>query len=190
MEHDLETTGTVRLRTVYLHGELSAELSPAPSVLAVTPLLRELILEALRRKQLTRSNESDLRLARVLVDQAKLTPEAPLELTWPKDPRARRVADRVCADLADPLPLELLALGSGASVRTLERLFQSETGHGFERWRQRVRLMEALRLLATGDSVTTTALAVGFRGTSAFIAMFKRILGKTPGTYFQEPKDG
>ena len=55
----------------------------------------------------------------------------------------------------------------------------------FGRWRQQVRLLHALRRLAEGASVTTAALDVGYDSTSAFIAMFKRNLGTTPGGYFR-----
>jgi AraC-like DNA-binding protein len=67
-----------------------------------------------------------------------------------------------------------------AGARTLERLFQKETGMTFGKWRQQLRLLHALRLLAGGRSVTAVALEVGYDSTSAFIAMFKRTLGTTP----------
>ena len=47
-----------------------------------------------------------------------------------------------------------------------------------------MRLLHALRLLAAGQSVTTVALEVGYDSPSAFIAMFRRSLGATPGGYF------
>ena len=58
----------------------------------------------------------------------------------------------------------------------------------FGRWRQQVRLLRALRLLAEGASVTAAALDVGYDSTSAFIAMFKRTLGKTPRRYFEDSR--
>ena len=45
-------------------------------------------------------------------------------------------------------------------------------------------MLGALERLAAGDSVTAAGLAVGYDSTSAFIAMFKRTLGTTPGDYF------
>ena len=54
----------------------------------------------------------------------------------------------------------------------------------FGRWQQQCRVLHALRRLAAGDSVTAAALAVGYDSTSAFIAMFKRVVGETPGAYF------
>ena len=70
------------------------------------------------------------------------------------------------------------------SARTLERIFQEETGMTFGRWRQQLRLLQAMRLLAAGRPVTAVALEVGYDSPSAFIAMFKRTLGTTPHRYF------
>ncbi|MCY1215799.1 HTH-type transcriptional regulator NimR [compost metagenome] len=50
-------------------------------------------------------------------------------------------------------------------------------------WRQRARLMRAQEMLAAGAAVTTVALELGYDNVSAFIAMFKRELGTTPGRY-------
>ena len=78
---------------------------------------------------------------------------------------------------------------SGVSKRTLERLFNRETGMSFGRWRQQVRLLQALRRLAAGVPVTTAALDVGYESTSAFIDMFRRALGTTPGRYFSAGRE-
>ncbi len=44
--------------------------------------------------------------------------------------------------------------------------------------------MAALRKLAAGEPVTAVALDLGYESQSAFIAMFRRALGVTPGRYF------
>lgn len=54
----------------------------------------------------------------------------------------------------------------------------------FGRWRQQLRLLHALRLLAAGRPVTAVALEVGYDSPSAFIAMFRAALGTTPSRYF------
>jgi AraC-like DNA-binding protein len=69
-------------------------------------------------------------------------------------------------------------------VRTLERLFQTETGMTFGKWRQQLRLLHALRLLAADRAVTAVALEVGYDSPSAFIAAFKSLFGTTPARYF------
>jgi AraC-like DNA-binding protein len=56
----------------------------------------------------------------------------------------------------------------------------------FGRWRQQLRMLHALRLLAAGESVTAAALGVGYDSTSAFISAFKSVVGTTPGRYYAD----
>jgi AraC-like DNA-binding protein len=53
------------------------------------------------------------------------------------------------------------------------------------KWRQQLRLMEALRLLAEGAKVTHAALEAGYSTPSAFISMFRKSLGTTPARFFE-----
>jgi AraC-like DNA-binding protein len=69
------------------------------------------------------------------------------------------------------------------STRTLYRRFLKETGITFARWQQQARLLDAIRRLAEGASVTATALDLGYESTSAFSAMFRRSLGQTPRAF-------
>ena len=87
------------------------------------------------------------------------------------------------ANPADTRDLDAWAKSVGASKRTLGRLFTAQTGMSFQAWRQQLRLLRALELLATGNNVTTIALELGYDNTSAFIAMFRRCLGTTPKRY-------
>jgi AraC-like DNA-binding protein len=183
--HDVATTNRVTMRTLYLRPDLARDLPSCCRVLAVSPLLRELVLATIAVGMLREDEPAQARLAAVVVDQIHATRDVPLQLPWPVDPRARRVAERVQACLDDASTLADVADGSGGSGRTLERLFVRETGLTFGAWRQRARLLEALRLLAGGESVTATAVAVGFASTSAFVTMFRRALGETPGRYFR-----
>ncbi len=68
----------------------------------------------------------------------------------------------------------------GAGRRTLERLFSRETGLSFGLWRQKARMLDSLRLLAEGKSVTEAALEEGYASVSAFIAAFRQTFGCTP----------
>lgn len=185
-EHSIAVTDRVRMRTLYLRPDLAAPLPDRCRALAVSGLLREIVLEVVQVGMLRDDVPAERRLAEVLVDRIRLTSAVPLQLPWPRDPRARRLGELVLAQLADSTPLDGLAVGCGASARTLERLFRAETGMTFGRWRQQARLLHALRLLATGASVTATGFAVGFASTSAFVAMFRRALGSTPGSWFRD----
>lgn len=184
--HAIRAADRVCLSTIYVRPDLTMPLPRECRVLAVSGLLRELVRATLAAGMLYEQVPEQARLAGVLLDQIRVTDEVPLQLPWPQDPRARRVAGLAAADLADSAPLAVLAEGCGASVRTLERLFVRDTRMTFGRWRQQARLLQALRLLAAGESVTSAGLSVGFASTSAFVAMFRRALGKTPGRWFRD----
>ena len=59
----------------------------------------------------------------------------------------------------------------------------TETGFNFSTWRQRVRLLRSLELLAEGQSVTAIALDLGYASVSAYIGLFRRSFGETPASY-------
>jgi AraC-like DNA-binding protein len=77
--------------------------------------------------------------------------------------------------------LDALSRKYGAARRTLERLFQQETGISLGLWRQKARLLGSFRILAEGQPVTEAALESGYNSVSAFIAAFKQTFGFTPG---------
>ena len=101
------------------------------------------------------------------------------------DARALRVAEVLINDPSDSRPLAQICKVSGASKRTVERLFQENVGMTFGKWRQQLRLMQAMRLLAEGAKVTHAALEAGYSTPSAFIFMFRKALGTTPTLYFR-----
>ena len=74
---------------------------------------------------------------------------------------------------------------AGMARRTFMRAFSAQAGMSFGRWRQQARLFAALEMLAQSKSVTEVAIAVGYDSVSAFIEMFRTMLGTTPQTYFR-----
>src|SRR5262245_45014640 len=175
-------SGRVTVRTLFFRPRLRARGLPrACAALNVSPLVRELVLHASRLNTLRRGVPADRRLARLIVDQLATLPAEPLQLPTPSDTRARKAAELLHADPSGPPALSGITRAAGASKRTLERLFLRETAMTLGRWRRRLRLVEALRLLAEGHSVTRVALDVGYLSPSAFISAFRRELGTTPG---------
>ena len=99
------------------------------------------------------------------------------------DPRLAEACELVASDLGTPRPLCALAAAVGAGERTLSRLFRDEFGMSYPQWRTRLRVFEAMILLAGGTAVTETAHRCGWATTSSFIDTFQRTMGRTPGAY-------
>src|SRR5882762_10433562 len=186
IEHEVEMSASVSMRTLYLRPGLSDVLPRDCCVVSVSPLLRELILRTVEIGMLNRTVAAHQHLIDVIIDQFRTLPTIPLNLPMPADVRAVRVAELVRESPGEAKSLDQLARRIGASKRTIERLFQTETEMTFGKWRQQLRMLHALRLLAAGENVTTAALEVGYDSTSAFISAFKSAVGTTPGRYYAE----
>ncbi|HEX7759081.1 MAG TPA: helix-turn-helix transcriptional regulator [Caulobacteraceae bacterium] len=188
--HALSMHGAVAMRTLYIAPGLAPSLGKAlpatPAVLEVAPLLRELILHILAIGMLDPARAEHARLAGLLIDLLAEARPQDLMLPLPRDPRALALAQRIQASPGARTDLARLATDAGASLRTLQRLFPSQTGLGLEAWRQKARLIQAVACLSAGAPVTTTALDCGYDSVSAFIAAFKRQFGVTPGRYQPE----
>ncbi|MBN0986760.1 AraC family transcriptional regulator [Amphritea pacifica] len=185
IEHDARTIHPVQMRNVYIAPEASRDLPDHCQVIHVTPLLRELILEMVSFDTLYDEDGTQGRIVQVFLDQLKTIPEAPLHLPHPKSKSLIEIAHRLRDNPADPRSIEEWATELGTSARSLARHFRQETGMTFGQWRQQVRLLAALTRIAQGDAVANVAQDLGYNSQSAFITMFRKALGKTPGRYFE-----
>jgi len=189
IKHEVRSPGPVSMRSLYIHPDMAAGLPAYCCVVAITPLLRELILEAVSLPNDYEPSGAESRLMHVILDKLQALKPTPLHLPFPQNPRIKIVSDALVSNPADNRDLEIWADSAGASSRTLARLFVKETGLTFGAWRQRLRLLAAISQLGAGQSVTTVSYETGYHSPSAFIAMFKRVLGVPPGRYFRSAPD-
>jgi len=180
--HRIRMSGAVSMRTLYLKRGIAPRMPHTCTVLHVTPLLRELTVEAVRL-----GNIGPQRLQRALRDlivaELQNAPTVPTELTMPQDECARAVAHAAMETLADSPSLGALCRSAGASVRTVQRAFRRSPGISFESWRRQARLMKAIELLAAGKPVKEVAFDVGYRQPSAFVQLFRLAFGTTPKSW-------
>jgi AraC-like DNA-binding protein len=184
ISHSVTMSGAVTMRTIYFRRRLAKDLPRQCCVLNIPNLLKELILHACTLGVLTNTVRWQRDLLSFLLHQLKTVKTVPLQLPNMTDPRLVRIAQVLTKDPCDKRPLSQLCRVSGASKRSIERLFKQETGMTFARWRQQLRLFQGIRLLAEGAKVTHAALDSGYSTSSAFISMFKKALGVTPSAYF------
>ena len=186
VSHSIRMPGAVSMRTLYLRPGLARGKQCA--VLHVTPLLRELIVEAVRIGNLKARNKGHAALRDVIVAQIGCASPVPTMLAMPSDTRARAIADAVIAN--PKTTLLALCQKAGASVRTLQRIFRREVGTDFETWRRQVRMMKAVELLTQGTTIKQIAHAVGYRQASTFVAAFRRTFGTPPKSWIATVRQG
>src|ERR1700722_13185101 len=183
--HSVEMSGQVSMRTLYFHPGMVRTLPQRCFVMNVSSLLKELILHVCELSKLSRRIPLQRSLIDVMIAQLKTANAVPLQLPRPEDTRAARIVGNLLADPSANQTLDQLCRVCGASKRTIQRIFLTETKMSFARWRQQLRLLHALQLLASGEKVTTAALDAGYNSPSAFISMFRKQLGTTPMAYFK-----
>lgn len=186
--HQMRTSGFVQMRTLYVEPEARDSLPGFCQVMLVTPLLRELIKEATAMPIDDVDSGRNQRILELILDELMPLALQPLHLPWPTDPRAVKACQLLTADLAEPIDMRKVGALSGASQRTLERLFPRETGLTCAEWRRQARLMRAIELLAAQVPVSDVATAVGYESLSAFSAVFRARVGASPSTYFLDPQ--
>lgn len=185
VEHELEMVGKVGFRTLYV--------DPCPMcgdegrLLPVNGLLREAILAMVREPARPHGTGSlaDILTQLIVNLLAVATPvdEAPGRLPMPRHPGLQRICQALIEAPANSESLDHWADRFGASARTLARHFQRETGMPFAKWREQMRVSEAMCLLSTRTQIDEIAALLGYADANSFAVMFKRVLRMTPLKY-------
>jgi AraC-like DNA-binding protein len=184
--------------SVYISRELCSAMPEKTCAVLVSPLVRAM-LEHLRALPAGGQGSHDgrggsesparERLLHVLVDLLSTCATTGTYLPHADDPELNTVLQVFHDNPADNRPLAELAATFHMSERTLMRHAQCELGMSLTEWRARLRLVSALPLLQAGHSVESVALDLGYATSSAFIAMFRRLTGTSPGKFVARPTD-
>ena len=186
VEHEVYFPGNVWLRNLFIDPSALAGLPQQCTVIKVSALLRELILTAMTVVDDYPADSPEFRLMQVILDQLRQAEPTALHLPMGQDDRLTRVLQELMRAPGESRSLDELAVIAGASSRTLSRLFVRETGLTFGQWRKRLLLQEAIHRLDNGESVTTVAFDLGYQSLSAFIEMFRQVLGVSPKKYLRK----
>jgi AraC-like DNA-binding protein len=187
--HSISMAGTVSMRTLYLRPRMVTHLPRNCCVINVSRLLQELILHACNFRTLSRRSKTHAHLIDFIIDQLQTVQRVGLQLQVPSDPRAARIAAILQSEPGNSVTLDEVCRQVGASKRTIERIFRQQTRLSAGKWRQQLRLMHSLKLLAAGEKITHAAMEAGYSTPSAFIAMFRKAFGVTPRRYFENSEN-
>ncbi len=185
LDHDVRMCGDVKIRTVFVDPMAAPHLPSASCVIAVSPLLRELIVAAVAVPRDYPPGGRDERLMQLLLDELRELDVLPLHLPLPQDPRLRRICETLAARPDDNATAAQWAARLGVAAKTIHRLFVRETGLTFGQWRQQARLLSALERLAQGERIIDVALESGYASQSAFTAMFRKHFGMPPSIFYR-----
>jgi AraC-like DNA-binding protein/quercetin dioxygenase-like cupin family protein len=205
VEHAVTVIEDAELLTLYLHQPRS-RCGPARSaaesagwrqcrVLEVSSLLLALALQLDATPDARRAAPSremlarERRLAALLFDELRRAAPVRLGVDLPQEKRLRRLCEAVIEAPSRHATLAAWAADTGASARTLTRLFRSELGTSFVQWRQQVLLARAVPLAARKLPMASIAAELGYASPSAFAAMVRRSVGAPPSRFLR-PSEG
>jgi AraC-like DNA-binding protein len=183
------TLTRVRTVSVFFDPRLGLHAGDRVRVLAVAPVIREMLLHA-RHWPIDRPAASPAAdrffatLADLIVES--LDQEEILYLPTSRHPLVGRAIQFTTDHQDEAISLNDVCLAVGTSQRSLRRAFAMETGMPWRQYLLQSRLLRAMALLAQPQpNVLAVAMAVGFDSMSGFTRAFRRYTGQTPLTYRQ-----
>lgn len=183
--HAVKMVGVVHTRSVLIEPRQCRSASRACEVVAVSPLLRQLLLEAFDVPAEYDPASRDGLLVRLLMAEIDRAAPEGFAVPFPAHPALSRLCQAFLLAPDAVAPIDAFADQLAMNRRTFTRLFRRETGLSFGEWRQRACLSVALPRLAAGEAVTTVALDLGYEGAGNFSTMFKRLTGQPPSAYLK-----
>jgi len=180
--HKVTMRGNVEMRTLYIDKNCSPDLPKSITALEVNTLLRALILNLLNEPLDYGKDSRGGDMVRLIISEITRAKKLALGISMPEDIRLRALCDALLLQPERRETLDEWSLIVGASVRTLSRLFTSQTGMGFSSWRQRVRFHNAMEALANGEPIGKVARKNGYSSPSAFTHSFRKLFGVTPSS--------
>lgn len=185
VSHEVHMGGPVATRSVYVTPEaaLGASLPERCQVIAVSPLLHELLMEAVDLPAEYDLDGRDGRVMALLLDEIRRMPVLPLSTPLPHEKRLAALCRELLDHPSQETKIDDMARRAGMSRRHFTRTFREETGMSFTAWRQQACLLAALTRLGNGEAITQVAMDLGYGNPSAFTAAFRRVLGVAPSRY-------
>lgn len=186
MPHGVRGSGDLESYYLFVDRECVPSLPEKCCTVALSDLLQQLLRRAAKFPESYDIDGPPGRLVSIILDELAVAPVERFFLPMPADHRIRNIARHLIDNPSDPSTLSNWASRVGMGERTLSRRIRQETGMTFGRWRRHLHILVGLRQLSDGKSVHTVSLALGYESASAFITMFKKILGKPPARYLAE----
>ncbi|MEX0164564.1 helix-turn-helix transcriptional regulator [Pseudomonas brassicacearum] len=176
----------VSTRSLYIEPAAVTAMDARCQVISVSPLMRQLLMEAVELVLDYDEAGRDGALIDLLLHELLRSAHLPLHLPLPQDPRLLGLCQAFLKHPDAHVSPVQWAAQLPISLRSFNRLFSQQTGLSFSQWRQQACVMSALSRLAVGNSVTRIALDLGYDSPAAFSTMFRRVLGHAPSAWLEK----
>ncbi|MBJ9986394.1 helix-turn-helix transcriptional regulator [Acinetobacter sp. S40] len=191
VEHSVISLSHVQLNTALVEENAAKAMGKNCFLIRVSNLLHELLirfneLDQLRKSDPSISQEISHALQIIIFNEIQRANSLAVQIPWPKEKRLIKICETLLQSPNQLKDLNTWADEIGTSSRTLMRMFQKETGLSYRAWIQQMHIALALSKIADGLSVSQISESLGYANASAFSAMFKRHLGKTPQQFRTE----
>lgn len=184
--HWTRTIGVSAIRTLYISASQATHLHRGCALIEVSPLLRELVIAALKIKTECDLTGRNAKLIDLLMDEVIAAPVSSMYLPSPNGERLKGLCREIFVNGTLNWGLTECASYLNVNAKTVQRWFITDLGMSFGSWRKQARLLVALEWLALGKNILEVSLEAGYSSPSAFSAMFRKEFGVPPST-FQTP---
>ncbi|WP_018151104.1 AraC family transcriptional regulator [Leeia oryzae] len=185
-QHAVSMLTAVTTCSLYIRPDAQPLMPARCTVIDVSQLLHQLLIEAPRLRQDYTHHIRETHLMGLLLAELPRMPHADLNLPLPANYPAM---SELCLqfiqqpDIHQPMSVWYTRLN--LSRRTFCRHFRQHTGIGFQQWIQQACVLSALPRLINGEAITRIALDLGFEHPGAFTTMFRRLTGYAPSVYLR-----
>ncbi len=182
-EHQSRMLLPVTTCSAFVEPEHAPRAARTCQVLEVHPLLRELLIEATRIDPHYAPDSREEALMHLLLKEIARAREIPMYVPLPQEEKLGALCrDFMRSPSIRARPAEW-AEQLHMSERSFTRRFLAQTGMGFQQWRLRACIVNAISRLALGHSVTAIAYDLGYEQPATFSTMFKRMTGYVPSSH-------
>ncbi len=184
--HKCHALGHAEYYMLLIDSDIGVTLPQSCCTMAVSALLREMLIRAAQFPALYPLDGPEVRLLPVILDELSAARTEDHRIPLPTDPSLRRLLEMMMSAPEDKASAAEWAARCALSERTLNRKLRRETGMSLWRWRHQIHVMLAVQRMSNGESVQAVAMDLGYESASSFISMFKKTIGKPPARYLAE----
>ncbi|WP_440054700.1 AraC family transcriptional regulator [Pseudoalteromonas sp. T1lg65] len=186
LEHETFCRYGGHFRSVYIDEKYADLLGDSAKCIVVDNLLKEIILEICTWQENYEQTPYVERFIQVFIDQIEQAPTSAFFIPKAEEPRLQAIVTELYSNPGCNLTLAQWGERVGASSRTLNRLFDKCFAMSFSQWKQRLRAIRAVEMLAAGETQQAIAEQLGYESSSAFNTAFKKVFNQPPARYMRK----